>query len=117
MRKGYVAFALIGLALACLRTQADDANFQWGVNGHPCLQDAYFAVPIDKQLDLMAELGLHWYRSDWPSDTVKRTPEVYDKLIAAAVRRNIHIFPILFPPVDCRSKSTPEQIQEISFAY
>jgi hypothetical protein len=117
MRKGFAAFALLWLACACIRAQADSTDFQWGVNGHPCLQDAYYAVPIEKQLDLMAELGLHWYRTDWPSDTVKRTPEVYDKLIAAAARRKIHILPILFPPVDCRSKSTPEQIQEASFEY
>src|SRR4051812_15893577 len=104
MPRRRAVFALLVLILICVRVQAADKNFHWGVNGHPCLQEGYLTVPISTQIDLLAQLGAHWYRSDWPAETVERTPEVYDALIAEAARRKVHILPIIFPPLRCDNK-------------
>lgn len=117
MRKSIAAFASLLFVLTSVRTPAKEKTFHWGVQGHPCLQEAYIHVPIATQLDLLVELGARWYRSDWPADTVVRSPEVYDNLIAEAARRKISILPIIFPTVGCRSPLPPEEIQKESFKF
>lgn len=91
---------------------------QYGVTGHPFVQEGYQEVPITAQLDLAADLGVKWYRTDWNQEVVTKNPAEYDKLISEAKRRGITILPILFPPVSCRSESASvEEIRESSFNY
>jgi Glycosyl hydrolase catalytic core len=91
--------------------------FWWGVTGHPLAQEAYFHIPITTQLDLISEIGASWYRCDWPQSAENNIVRI-EELISESERRNIKLFPILFPTTSARdSNATPEQIRSASFVF
>jgi hypothetical protein len=97
--------------------QASASTFSWGVNGHPNVQESYCDTSTGKQFDLVAGLGAHWYRTDWPEESVKRNPSFYDKLVDDAVRRGIHILPVIIPSVTRRIDLSPAQVRKSSAAF
>jgi hypothetical protein len=104
----------IVLLAVCVGLAAANAaeTFQWGVNGHPVSQEAYYHVPIATQLDLVAELGVTWYRVDIGADAFNGNTDRIDELVAECGRRNIRLLPVLFSTPGGRSKdATPEQIR------
>ncbi|MHB1001969.1 MAG: glycosyl hydrolase [Armatimonadota bacterium] len=90
---------------------------QFGVTGHPYVQEGYREIPLSVQLDLVADLGLKWYRTDWFHEIATKNPAEYDKLINEARRRGITILPIIFPPINCRSEASLEEIRASSFKF
>ena len=109
------------LSCAVLTTcgQAGAAEpFQWGVNGHPVSQEAYFHVPLTNQLDLVAELGAGWYRFDVGAKDFAGNTARLDELAGEATRRKIRLLPVLFAAPGGRSKNaTPEQIRAAAFEF
>ena len=109
---------MLVLAVACLNTHAGvKERFVFGVNGHPGVQDGYKQVPVETQLDLVNELGANWYRCDWYQTRLEKDPEFYDRLVGRAAERGIHVLPVIFPAMSCRTNQTPEQIREASFSF
>jgi hypothetical protein len=108
---------LFGLMAACAVGEAAPVSFQWGVNGHPNVQEGYRDVPVDVQLDLAAQMGARWYRCDWDQGRLEKEPAVYDELVAKAARRGIRILPVIFPSISCRSDAPPEQIRAAAAAF
>ncbi len=75
--------SLFAWPTTCALAAADDAPFILGVNGHPHQQEDYRAVSLDQQMDLLRELGVRWYRTDWgPGYSFSQ----HDVLVAAASR-------------------------------
>jgi len=107
---------LLGLASAVAADKSPDP-FHWGVTGHPNVQEGYCHVPMATQLNLLAQLGVGWYRCDWDQARLERSPEVYDRLVGQALRKGIRILPIIFPSTSCRSGATPEEIRQASFDF
>jgi len=93
-------------------------QFHWGINGHPTAQVGYYHVPLETQLDLVAQLGMKWYRCDWSEKGLKDAPERYDRLVAEAAKRGVRILPIIFPTISCRSEEASlKEIQRASFEF
>lgn len=69
----------------------------FGVNGHPF---SAYRVPIEAQIERIADLGLTRYRVDIRSE--EDFPAL-ERLIEAASRRQILITPVLTPQVDLRT--------------
>lgn len=90
--------------------------FVWGVNGHPLTQAAYIEIPLDEQLALAAELGVTWYRVDWPADAFYGDTARCDELAAKAAARRITLLPVLHLGAKDR-QAAPEQIRERAAAY
>jgi hypothetical protein len=92
---------------------AEDAPFILGVNGHPHQQEGYRAVPLDQQMDLLRELGVHWYRTDRGAgyDFAQ-----HDALAAAAQAKGIRLLPILFPDIFA-AKGDIREIRRLAFDY
>lgn len=112
------ACALALLLLACaLPASGKPAAFAWGVNGHPNVQEGYCQVPVERQIALVAGLGAGWYRCDWDQARLERDPAPYERLVAVAAKRGIHILPVIFPTQSARQDLPPEQIQAASFAF
>lgn len=86
-------------------------GFQWGVNGHPMSQEGYFHVPIEHQLDLVAELGAGWYRVDLGAKQFAAETARFDRLVSEAATRKIRILPVLFPSPHAREASAPSEIR------
>ena len=111
---------VLPLLLALAAAAAGDTargSFRWGVSGHPNVQEGYCQVPMATQINLVAQLGMGWYRCDWDQGRLERSPEVYDRLVRHAVRKGIRILPIIFPSTSCRSDATPEEIRQASFEF
>lgn len=107
--------------VACLILFLSSASFagelQWGVNGHPFVQESYRDVPIETQLDWVRRLGARWYRSDWGGWAVEKDGLFKVKhLVSEVKKRGIQVLPIIFPPVDLRNDSE-EAIYRKSFDY
>ncbi len=92
---------------------APDTPFILGVNGHPHQQEGYRAVPLDQQMDLLCELGVRWYRTDWgPGYDFSQ----HDALVAAAEAKGIQLLPVLFPDVSVANGDIRE-IRRLAFEY
>ncbi len=104
---------VIYLATACALAAASDEHFILGVNGHPHQQEGYRAVPLDRQMDLLRELGVRWYRTDWGSGY---DFSQHDALVAAAEAKGIRLLPILFPDVSA-AKDDIREIRRMAFDY
>lgn len=91
--------------------------FQWGVNGHPLSQEAYFHVPVTNQLDLVRELGAGWYRFDLGERQFAAQTARMDELLAAASSREIRLLPVLFPAVQARGTAAPDAIRTSTSNY
>ena len=88
-----LAAAIEGLRL----TSTAAANrFDGASTATPSQQEGYFQVPIATQLDLVAELGAGWYRTDWGANAFRDNTARFDELVAEAARRKIHLLPVLF---------------------
>lgn len=99
------------LAATCALAAAPDAPFILGVNGHPYQQEGYRAVSLEQQMELLRELGVRWYRTDWGSgnDFSQR-----DALVAAAEAKGVRLLPILFPDVSA-AKGNLREIRRLAF--
>ncbi|MBI3923498.1 MAG: hypothetical protein HY318_18915 [Armatimonadetes bacterium] len=109
--------ALLPIAVNCTQTAVIASPFAWGVNGHPGVQEGYCQIPIEQQLDLVAQLGAKWYRCDWYQGAVEKSPVAYDKLVEEAEQRGLRLLPIIFPTTGCRSDASTEQIRQESFEF
>ena len=111
--------ALQILALgAALPLSAVGQTTQWGVNGHPLSQAAYYDVPIATQLDLVFELGARWYRVDLEANSFRAQTARFDELVAAAAARGIRVLPVLLPSPGCQDpEAAPERIREASYQF
>ena len=97
--------------------RAED-RFQWGVNGHPLSQEAYFHVPIATQLDLVQKLGAGWYRVDWFAAAFQANPARFDELVNEATRRKIRLLPVLLASPGGRSTTaSPDEIRKAAFEF
>jgi hypothetical protein len=67
----------------------------FGVNGHAMSQAAYFDVPLEEQLDLLAECGAGWYRVDITAGQFAASTDRFDSLLAAADKRGVRLLPVL----------------------
>ena len=105
------------LLLACRGALGAPGPFPWGVSGHPHVQEGYRDVPVTTQLDLVAELGMGWYRCDWPQSLLEQRPEALDELVSEAARRGLHILPVMFPTTSCRADAPPEEVRAAAFAF
>jgi len=84
---------------------------RWGINGHPFSQSPYFDIPLEQQLDLLAELGTGWYRFDLDENALRAETARLDDLLAGATRRGIRLLPILMSSPSCRTPgATPDQV-------
>lgn len=115
MRTGALLFVLA--FTTAVAAGAAPKPFHWGVNGHPHVQEGYRQVPISTQLDLVAKLGARWYRCDWSQGSLEKEPALYDNLVREAARRRLHILPVIFPSVSCRSEAEPAQIKAAAFEF
>ena len=96
----------------------DARAFQWGINGHPFSQEAYWQVPLATQLDLVTETGARWYRFDLSSDAYLANTDRLDELLAGAEQRKMHLLPVLLTQPGARDgKATPEQIRAAAFKF
>ncbi len=93
------------------------AEFRWGVNGHPGVQEGYRQVPVTTQLDLIKELGAQWYRCDWDEERFRSDPASFDQLVAEASRRNIRLLPVIFPAQSCRNDLPLDEIRSAAFEF
>lgn len=80
------------------------ADVLWGINGHPLV--SYPGVKIDRQLDLVKDLGLKSYRVD--IGRLDQMPRLA-RLVAAAKARGVQILPVIVPGLRL-DKETPEQL-------
>lgn len=82
------------IASACLlaTTAVANADILWGANGHPVV--SYPGVPIERQLDLLKDLGMKSYRVDVYNANADTT-----RTLAALVRegkeRGVDILPVI----------------------
>lgn len=106
--------AILFLFPGALVAAGETESFIWGVCGHPNVQQGYIHIPIQKQLDLIAELGAEYYRVDW-SDW--KSFSFTDTLIDEAKKRGIKILPILFPPVTLKKGTSIKTIYQKSYDY
>lgn len=102
------------LAVFCLTSRT---SFNWGVNGHPNVQEGYRDIPISVQLDLVKELGAKWYRTDWSEAQMRKDPKPFDMLVSEASKRQINILPVIMPDVSCYTDHSPEEIKKSSYEF
>lgn len=76
---------------------AERGGFQWGVNGHPLSQSAYFDVPLADQVALVSGLGAGWYRVDLSPEEFLAGTARFDELLTDAEHANIRLLPVLLP--------------------
>jgi Domain of unknown function (DUF4214)/Glycosyl hydrolase catalytic core len=107
---GRLAIGLAGLLLGTASFAA--AEMQWGVNGHPIT--AYPGIGIDRQLDLVADLGMTSYRVNVPDDG---SMDIIAELVAEGKARGIEILPILTPGDIDLKRHTAEQLYEIAHDF
>jgi len=101
-----------------LASTAPAGGFQWGVNGHPVTQSAYFDVPLDAQVSLVAELGAGWYRVDLGAGAFAACTARFDGFLTEAGQRRIRILPVLSSSPGAGSDAaTPQQIQAAAFEF
>lgn len=81
----------IVLLLLSLATPCDAARMGFGINGHPL---AAYTISYEQQLDLIADLGLKYYRVDISADSAA---DGLDRLIELATARGIKILPVITP--------------------
>lgn len=91
-----------------------DACWFLGLSGHTLSEDIYRDIPMERQLDMLNELGATVYRVDSPF-TSGRSDEL-DDLIAAAKKRNIQILLILYSPLGFFDDASPEVVREAARA-
>jgi hypothetical protein len=103
-------FAFSGNPVYAEETQA----FVWGICGYPNARQGYIHVPVQKQLDLVAELGAEYYRVDWND---RKSFSSADVLINEAKKRGIKILPVLFPPIDLKKSADIKTIYQKSYDY
>jgi hypothetical protein len=97
-------FVRPSFAMACVfaMTMTASAEFLWGVNGHPIT--AYPGIAIERQLDLLKELGAKSYRINI-SDA--QGAEILAALVKEGNARGIAILPVITPGgIDLEKDST-----------
>lgn len=95
--------------LAAMATAAS-AEILWGANGHPFY--AYPGIPVARQLDFLADLGMKSYRVNI-SGTDKA--DELAALIEEAKKRDIQILPVVTPGNVDLLKDDPDTLYEKAF--
>src|SRR5690606_12934284 len=95
--------------LAAMATAAS-AEIFWGANGHPFY--AYPGIPVARQLDFLADLGMKSYRVNI-SGTDKA--DELAALIEEAKKRDIQILPVVTPGNVDLLKDDPDTLYEKAF--
>lgn len=107
---------MLGLMLVSQITASEP--FHWGVNGHPVSQEGYWQVPLDKQLDLVSELGVGWYRCDVSAGAFQASTARLDELLAGAEKRRLRLLPVLLPSETFwHDKASLTEIQQGAAAF
>jgi len=95
---------------------AQDVEF--GINGHPYIQEVYKATSVEAQISKVQEGGFQWYRSDWYEFATSTNGIVeYNKLIKEANKKGIKILPVIIPPIDLKKETNLDQIYKKSFDF
>lgn len=73
-------------------------NLILGINGHPLNQVAYFKTPVSRQIDLLKDLNMSYYRVDVATDRFGNVIswKRFDPLVAATAARGIKLLPMLW---------------------
>jgi hypothetical protein len=117
---GFVVVSRLSMlcAFAGLSVSAAGSAFQWGVNGHPLSQSAYFDVPLATQVELVAATGAGWYRVDLSTNDFAASTARFDELLADAEKKGIQLLPVLISSAGDRSATAaPESIRAEAFAF
>jgi hypothetical protein len=98
-------------------------TIQWGINGHPGMQEAYKGtcngfhvsgstaqegISVETQLDLVKSSGASWYRIDFPEQVYRNTSgKAFLKCVVdSASIRGIKILAVLKPVWSCAPRAT-----------
>jgi hypothetical protein len=75
------------------------SNLQLGINGHPLGDAPYLATSPTKQVNLLNNMNMSWYRIDVLSQSngTVTVPHLLDPLLAAATAGNVKLLPMLNP--------------------
>ncbi|MBL4674915.1 MAG: glycosyl hydrolase 53 family protein [Mucilaginibacter sp.] len=75
------------------------SSLQLGINGHPLGDKPYLAVSATKQISMLNNMNMTWYRVDMLSqaDGTITVPTLLDPLLSAAAAGNVKILPMLNP--------------------
>lgn len=98
------------LSFLAAMTAAASAEVLWGANGHPFY--AYPGIPIARQLDFLADLGMKSYRVD-----ISGTDRADDLavLVEEAKKHEIQILPVITPGNIDLLKDDPDTLYEKAF--
>jgi hypothetical protein len=116
VRKEFVLLT-VAVATVCAVVGQPARAMNWGVCGHPNVQDAYNAVPLSAQMSLITGLGANWYRCDVAEDHYNPNPSYYQTLLNTAASNGVTILPILSPINGCWSNASVSQIKSDSYNY
>jgi len=108
--------ALFPALLLCIGTLCAAGPVQWGINGHPLTQEAYWHVPLADQLDLVKESGATWYRISFGAKAFRENTARFDELLEKAEKRGLKLLPVLMP-AGLGTNKPIEQIREESAAF
>jgi hypothetical protein len=75
------------------------STLQLGINGHPLGDAPYIATSATKQIQLLKDMGMNWYRINVTStsDGSITMPDLFNPLINAATAGNVKLLPMLYP--------------------
>jgi hypothetical protein len=75
------------------------STLQLGINGHPLGDAPYIATSATRQIQLLKDMGMNWYRINVTtmSDGSITVPELFNPLLTAAAAGNVHLLPMLYP--------------------
>src|SRR6195952_2121838 len=75
------------------------STLQLGINGHPLGDAPYIATSATKQISLLKDMGMNWYRVNVTStsDGSITMPDLFGPLLSAAAAGNVHLLPMLYP--------------------
>lgn len=87
------------VSAASTKISVAGSNLQLGINGHPLGDAPYIATPATKQIQLLKDMGMNWYRINVTSmaDGSITVPKLFSPLLTAAAAGNVHLLPMLYP--------------------
>lgn len=115
--KEYVLLILIILSFVT-PSHVCSQQMQFGLNGHPFAQPVYKEISVQKQLNLVKEMGVNWYRVDCYGSAIQ--PQMIlsiRELVAEAKKREINVLPCIFPPININDIEDLQVIYRISYEY
>jgi hypothetical protein len=79
---------------------AESESFIYGINGHPGMQRVYDHVGAAKQMDLIKDLGLNWYRINLTEKFFTVNRPKFNEVLEQAKKSSIKLLPILVPDIN-----------------